>query len=177
MKGVWIDAYPTSRDEVHTKGKVLWAGLFGRVFFCSSSHPYAIPLKRGEKSPHSVWDQNLNWVDWSARGQNLRELVRNVLMPQMLIIGVLFKPSHYSVGILFPLCLRGMTLLGCQILEILESDKCQTKPLTSHFCKFLLCISQDSPYSKAACIGLYHSPTEVFSSLLTGSRTMARKSL
>lgn len=161
-----------------TKDKILCVGLFGRVFFHSSSHIYGILLKNGReggRTLHSGWDQNLYWGDWSAGGQNLRQLVRNVLTPRVLIIRVLFKPPHCSAGTDFPLHLRGMTLLGCQILESLESDESQTRPLASHFCNFLICISQDSLYSKSACVGLYQSPNKSFLQLIDKIQTTARK--
>lgn len=136
------------------------------MFFHFLSHPYAIQLKREKKKSSFRLRSEFELGRLECWGTKFERSCQNVLIPQVLIIGVLFKPSHCSLSIFFPLCLRGMAILGCQILEILESDKRHTKSLTSHFCKFCLCISQDSLYSKASCIGLYHSLNRSFLQLI-----------
>lgn len=90
--------------------------LMHRTRFCElvclvgcSSVPHLIHMsscsKGGENSPHLGLESVFERGGWTPGGQKVRELIRNNLMAQVLVMGALFKSSHRSAGVLFLLCL------------------------------------------------------------------------
>lgn len=105
-----------------------------------------------------------------------RKLVKNVLMPQKLIIGVLLKPSHCSGVYSFYYASKEWHVWDAKFWKFL-SDKFQTKHSPPTSASSFSASHRTLSIAKLPVLGCTIPSTEVFSSLLTGFETMSTKSL